>query len=116
MPHDFTGTARGEVWRQSFTIKQSDGTTPEDITGRAVAFILRTGDTIHADIHNSGGTNGSMQITGAQGQIIVTVTPDGTADINVAAAWALWLDHGTPDADAVTWGKFYVDEVAIPDA
>lgn len=116
MPHNFEGTARGEQWVREFAIKQEDRQTPEDITGRTPIFVLRTGDTIHAQIVGAGtGTRGSIQVTPAEGKILVTVDPDATAEIDVSADWGLWLDYGTPTADAVLGGKFYVSEVATPD-
>lgn len=118
MPHDFTGTARGEAWNKQFEIRQEDGETPKNLTGQAIVFALRTGDLIHARLVDTGDSyRGSMQVTPEDGQIIVTVHREATAEIDVAATWALWLDPTeSATSDAVVWGKFYVDEVASPDA
>lgn len=117
MTYDFTGIAQGEVWRTQFTITD-DNDTPVDLTGRTAAFVLRDKAEALLRAHLvSGGssTGGQIEVAPAEGRVIVTVDREVTAVVK-SAAWALWLDEATADADAVVWGTWKTVEVARSDA
>lgn len=115
MPHNFEDIARGESWSVEFTI-QNATEEPDDLTGRDICFIIRDRGVLRARLVSSGTSEGgSMQVTPAQGRVIVTVEPDVTAALTTAD-WALWLDETEDTADAVAWGRFRTVKVATSDA
>jgi hypothetical protein len=80
----------GDTWRRTWKLKQADG-APVDLTGATARLHLRdsAGTLV---VEASTGLDGRIVITGAIGQIAMTVSASVTAGIAVGRyRWALEL-------------------------
>lgn len=112
-------TAAGSLWRQTFTLTDSDG-TPIDLTGLAWEFVIRptaTDTTTPAlvAVTTTPSSQGQIDVVPLTGSVTVTLTSAATTPLGKGARpYALWSSPGGGTQTTWAQGVFNTLIVAQP--
>lgn len=82
--------------------------TPVNLLGATARVHLRADENSETILYAATTANGLIEIDGAAGEIAVTFTDTGTADLSDPGVWDLELTHATGDKQTLIRGKYYV--------
>jgi hypothetical protein len=110
-------TAAGSLWRQTFTLTDSNGAAI-DLTGLAWEFVIRpnvTDATVPAlvSVTTTATAQGQIDVTPLTGTVTVTLSPVATTTLGAGSRpHALWSNPGTGTATVWVEGRFNTQLVA----
>lgn len=102
-----------------FLLKQANGITPYDITGRTFEYVVRadptdTGSPL-VQITTALTTQGQLVVDTAKSSVSLNLLSAATAGLSPETYYhAFWMDPGQPSAFNWFAGKFFVDPASQP--